>query len=278
MIDLHTHSNKSDGTLTPTEIIKLAKLKNLKALALTDHDTIDGLYEASTQAKISNIEFINGIEISSKIKNLEIHILGLFIDPNNLELKEYTYNLQNNRKIRNKKILEKLLYNDININYENMVQKYNTNLITRIHFANEIIKQGYAKNKKEAFNKYLGEKGKAYIPFEEINCKDAISIIHKSNGIAILAHPFSYKLNFQKTEELILSLKEEYKLDGIEAIYTSHRYDEEWFLRNLSRKYNLKISGGSDFHGNNKPTIYIGCGFGNLKINDTILENLKKEL
>lgn len=273
-IDLHTHSNYSDGTFSPKELVEYAKVKKLKAIAITDHDTIKGLEEGEAVAKEVGIEFINGVELSIGINSKEYHMLGLMFDRNTKDLENMLKTLQEHRIERNKEMVMLFKKNNINIEYQELQDLSQGSIITRAHFSQLLIKKGYAKSTKHCFERYLSPNSKTYIKRNTFNAEHVIETIHKAQGISILAHPYRYKLNTSEIEELVVKLKN-IGLDGIEAIYSSHNPNEESFLRNLSYKYNLKISGGSDFHGLNKPDIDLGVGFGKLNVPIDILEKLK---
>ncbi len=245
MVDLHTHSTFSDGTLTPSRLISYAKHKGLRALSLTDHDTIDGLAEAYVAAKEKGIEFINGIELAAapkEIKDIEIHIVGLFIDKDCPKLKNSLLKITKERENRNANMLKR--FKDIGITLH-MPEKLN--VVTRAHFARALVAQKHCKTVSEAFEKYLTKQCYPYIRREHISSKESISIIKEAKGIAILAHPLLYKLDNEQLESLIVKLIE-YGLDGIECIYTTHSKSDELMLKKMALKYNLKVSGGSDFH------------------------------
>lgn len=275
-IDLHTHSNVSDGTMTPTELVIYAKEKGLSAISLTDHDTINGLKEAGEVAAKIGIEFINGIELSAGYKEQEIHLLGLFIDYNSEYLQDKLNCVKNNREKRNIQMIKKL--NDANINITlDDVRGIKGSTVTRANFANAIVSKGYAENFDEAFKKFLKNKLKGYVPKEYFPPSESINMVRKSGGLSFLAHPFLYKLDETEIEQLILELKG-YRLNGIEVYHATHSQDNIDFLLKMTKKYDLIISGGSDFHGKNKANINIGVGRGNLCIPYELLDNIKKYL
>lgn len=273
-IDLHTHTSCSDGTFTPEELIKYAKIKNLSAIAITDHDTIEGLQEGEATARNLGVEFINGVEFSIIINSKDFHILGLMFDRHCEKFKNFLEKMQDERKQRNIKIIELLRKDNVILEYDELLSTTKNGIITRSHFSKLLIKKGYVKNVDEAFSKYLSYKGTAYVPRNNFKPNDVMEAIHEAGGLAILAHPNRYDLNEEELENLIIDLKK-LQIDGIEAIYSSHTPKMEMFLRGLAKKHNLKISGGSDFHGANKPSIDLGSGFGNLQISKQILDDLR---
>ncbi|TCT16775.1 hypothetical protein EDC18_10170 [Natranaerovirga pectinivora] len=277
MIDLHVHSNASDGTMTPTELVTYAKNKGIKAIALTDHDTINGVREAKAVGAALGVEVISGIELSTSYNNKDVHILGLFIDENNKGFIDELDAFKESRSDRNEMMIERLNELGIDISNEDLSNESCDGVITRAHFAKVLLKKGYIKKIDEAFKKYIGDNCPAFIPRSKVTPESAINLIKKYNGISILAHPFLYDLSTKGLIGLIEHLKEE-GLDGIEAIYSLHSGSEQSYIKQLAKKYDLLISGGSDFHGSNKPFIDLGVGKGKLLVPDAVLEKLKLSL
>jgi len=281
-IDLHVHSTASDGSLTPEEVVNLAVDSDLSAIALTDHDTTAGIKNAQEAARKATekghpIEVIPGIEISAAYENKDIHILGLMIDPENDTLNKVIENARLERDSRNEKMARNLRNAGIDITVEQMRQTEGDAVLTRAHFAKFMVEHGYVKTNQDAFNKYLNSDSPYYVPREYLNPEDAIHLIQEAGGLAILAHPFLYKYSLEGVEKLISFLIER-SLDGIEVMHSSNTGFDEGRLLHFANKYNLAISGGSDFHGTAKPDVKIGIGKGNLRIPYTFLENLKERL
>ena len=273
-IDLHVHSNCSDGTMTPTELVEYAAKKGLSAIALTDHDTIKGIPEATAAAETFGIELIPGIEFSTNYQDKDIHILGLNVDVNN---HHFTSNLQqflDSRDVRNRKMIRLLQEHGIDISWDSMKQAFPDSVWTRANFARYLLDHHYIKTMQEAFTKYIGEDGPCYVPRERVSPYQAIRLIHDGSGYAILAHPLLYHFTDGQLETLVRSLTQA-GLDGLEAIYSKNHWMDESNMRRLARKFHLKISGGSDFHGDNKPDIDIGTGRGNLKIPYSVWKQLQ---
>lgn len=277
-IDLHVHSNVSDGTLTPTEVVSCAIDAGLSAIALTDHDTIDGVQEAIDAASEfeqhgKSLRIIPGTELSVAYKKRDIHILGLFLDIHNVEFQNFLNIAKEGRIARNRKMVENLQEAGIPITMETLSEDNNEAVITRAHFANHLVKAGAVKTKEEAFRFYLDSSTPYYVPREFFSPQDAIRMIHNAGGIASLAHPMLYKYNRAEIEKLIVYLKS-LGLDALETFYTTHTVADEYFIRNMARKYNLLMTGGSDFHGANKPDIALGFGRGKLKVSEQLLDCL----
>lgn len=277
-IDLHVHSTCSDGTNTPAELITLAINAGLSAIALTDHDTTDGIRSAqaaATALPAGTLRIIPGVELSAAYKDRDIHILGLFIDPENAALSHALTTARENRRQRNLAMLQRLCDAGYPLKEEELQNGSDASCIGRMHFANAIVARGYAKDTAEVFQRFIGTDSPYYVPREFITPQDAISLIHSAGGLAILAHPLLYHLERSELEQLMHRLKD-YGLSGLEAIYTTNSNEDEQYLRTFASRNNLLISGGSDYHGSNKPHISIGTGRGNLRIPETILAALEQ--
>lgn len=273
-IDLHVHSNHSDGTCTTKELVDLAIYKNLKAIALTDHDTTAGLEEIQEYAKDKNIEIIPGIELSTEYFGRDIHILGLYINPYNPKFQEHLVTFQESRITRNRKMCENLAEQGIDITYEDLMNTFKGAVVTRAHYARYLFDKGYVKSMKEAFERYVGDHCKAFVPREKITPAQAVSLILEAGGIPVLAHPILYHLSDANLDKLVAELKEA-GLMGIEAVYSTYAPSEERYVKRLAAKYDLLITGGSDFHGTNKKDIDLGNGRGHLFIPEELLDKLK---
>lgn len=275
LIDMHVHSNCSDGTLSPTEVVALAAAKGLAAMALTDHDTIDGIAEALEAGNTYGVEIIPGLEFSTNYKGKDVHILGMAIawqDPSFLrDLTEF----KDSRDIRNRKMIARLQEYGIDISYEKMRADNPDAVWTRANFARYLLDHGYVKTLADAFTRYIGDQAPCFVPREKVTPDQAVDLIHRAGGYAVLAHPILYHLPEAELDLLVNTLKG-HRLDGIEAIYSTYRWTDESRIRQLARKYSLCITGGSDFHGSNKPDIDLGIGRGNLRIPYTLWTNLQQ--
>ena len=273
-IDLHTHSLASDGSLTPSELVRHAKEAGLAAIALSDHDTTAGLREAAATAKEIGIELLPAIEFSV-ISDTETHILGLMINPDCPALQDAIARSQKQRIDRGYLTAEKLAALGFSVTYEEAAALAGGDVIGRAHFARVMVQKGYVGSVKEAFDKYLAAKRPAYVGGHVLTDREAIEIIHKAHGVAILCHPHLIKLSdsdlFVYMQKLLC-----YGLDAVEGYYTEFTPEMEKTFRYFAKKLGLLLSGGSDFHGANKPTIAIGKGYGNLAIPYPILDALKE--
>lgn len=276
MIDLHTHTNVSDGTLTPKELIQLAKETGLSAVAITDHDSIAGLEDAQLEADKLGINFINGIEFSTAYgENRLIHILGLGIDPNNEGfLKLYT-KFRQERSDKLAPAFEKLRSMGVDINYEVVQPFISGGFMDRQAIAKYLVAKGYTKSVKESWINYLDKVN--YIKGELIEPQDAFNAIHAGGGKAFLAHfHLPIGLKGYSEEEALLRLKQlqEFGLDGLELFYPSFTEEDSNRCAKYIKEFNFLTSGGSDFHGANRPNVKLGYGADNLNVPDELLDSI----
>ena len=274
-VDLHTHSNYSDGTCSTEELVTLAAEKGLAAIALTDHDTTAGVESALAYAKEQQVplQVIPGTELSVMYKKTEIHMVGLFIDYRNESLINACLEFVARRGSRNEEMIANFNQAGIPMTLEALKEGNPDTVVTRAHFARYLIGHGFAKDSKEAFAKYLDESCPYYVPRYKITYDEGIRLILGAGGVPILAHPLHYHLPENTLRELIAACKEN-GLAGIEVKYVNHTKQDEYFVNRLAKQYELLPSGGSDFHGSNKPDIALGTGRGNLSVPWEYLEQL----
>jgi len=270
-IDLHIHSTASDGTLSPIEILNQAQNLNLGAIAITDHDTIDGSKDALSFGIPPSVKFLTGVEISAspppsfKLSG-SLHILGYDINLEDTALNQTLEMLQQARKVRNSRILKLLSDLGIELSLNEIHTAFAGCQHGRPHIAQLMVKKGFAKTIDEAFEKYLGRGRPAYVDKYRIGCAKAIEIILNAGGIPVLAHPVLLEIESDKVlEELIITLKE-MGLKGIEVYYPEHQPEQISYYTKLANHHNLLMTGGTDFHGRIKPEIKMGSGTGNLFI------------
>lgn len=303
IVDLHVHSTKSDGTFTPTELVNYAMEKGLRAFALTDHDTVEGLQEAIDYAEQLRRDFtegnlapeiaalqanrrkpftassvpevIPGIEFSTEYQGKDIHIVGLYIDYKNPFFVEYLQNFIASRNTRNQKMCALLQEAGIDISYEKLLDEFPDSVITRAHYAKYLMQHGYTTSLKEAFDRYVGDHCPYFVPREKVTPAQAIELILAADGIPILAHPVLYRMSDARLDALVAELKAA-GLMCLEAIYSTYNAGEERQMRALAQKYHLLISGGSDFHGSNKPKLDLGKGYGSLIVQGGVLSDIKR--
>jgi len=248
MIDLHVHTTASDGQYTPTEIIHKAAEKNLKAIAITDHDTIGGIEEGKAAAKECNIDFVPGIELNINGSAGEFHLLGLGIQKPSESLKLIISNVTKNRDIRNENMIKKMQEDGISITFEEMQNEFPNTIIGRPHFAAMLVKKGVVKVRQQAFDQYLARGRKWYVERVGTNLDEAIVGITESGGIPIIAHPMSLYLSWGKLPEMMQKYYEQ-GVVGIEAFHPGARVTECLRLEELGKKIGFIITAGSDFHG-----------------------------
>lgn len=273
-IDLHTHSLKSDGSMTPAEVVREAKKAGLAAIALTDHDTVDGISEAVSEGEKIGVEVIPAIEFSV-LSETETHILGYYIDPENPELKKTLGEVVELRLERNRVTCRRLNELGFDITLDEVKAIAPNNFIGRAHFARVLLDKGYIKSVKEGFDKYMSVGKYAYCEKQRLSARDAIDLIKKCGGLSFLAHPHLTKLPDDELMKFLIELKG-FGLCGLEGYYTDYTPEMQEKYQGMARRLGLAISGGTDFHAAMKPHISIGTGLGNMKIPYSVLEEIKK--
>ncbi|MDI7261775.1 MAG: PHP domain-containing protein [Thermodesulfobacteriota bacterium] len=274
-VDLHLHTTASDGVRSPSEIVRYAKSRGLQAIAITDHDTIEGLEEGLAEGEKIGFEVIPGIEISAEHFPGSMHLLGYFIDITHPLLNERLGYLQRSRAERNPKMVEKLNRLGIDITYEEVLEASGGGQVGRPHFAQVLMGKKYVKSFKEAFDRYLKKGAPAYVDKLRFAPGEALHFINETGGVAVLGHPNTLGLNgYSELEGLILQLLKE-GLKGIEVYYPEHSPAEIAQYKGLAEKYGLVITGGTDYHGIEKNGLEIGVGKGEMKLPYSMVETLK---
>ncbi len=275
-IDLHTHSLKSDGSMTPAEVVREAKKAGLAAIALSDHDTVDGLPEAIAEGEKIGVEVIPAIEFSVQSKT-ETHILGYFIDYNNPDLKQMLREVVDLRIERNHVTTQRLNELGFDITLEEVRALAPNNFVGRAHFARVLMDKGYTESVKEGFDKYMSVGKYAYCEKQRLTAGDAVELIAKCGGISFLAHPHLTKLPDDELKAFLVELKG-YGLCGLEGYYTDYTSEMQQKYQSMAKELGLMISGGTDFHAAMKPHISIGTGLGNMKIPYSVLKKMKEKI
>ena len=278
MCDLHTHSTSSDGSLTPTELLAAAEAIGLDAIALCDHNTVNGLPEFMKAAEGSAVEAVPGCEFSSDYLGLDLHIIGMFIPESQYD--RITAKLDETQKAKEQSNLElvaKLAEDGYVIDYPALRAQAGDGFINRANIARALVEKGYVPSVKDAFSQLLSTKGKYYTPPKRLDTFEVIDFIKSIGAVAVLAHPF---LNFKEEAQLRTFLDEAVKhgLDAMETVYTAYSEETTALAKKIAVQYSLKESGGSDFHGSAKPATALGTGKGNLKVPTGFLQNLKLSL
>lgn len=272
-IDLHVHTSASDGTLSGREVAELAHSLGLSAIAISDHDTAAGYFEAAEAGKELGLEVVPGIEISTKYGRA-VHILGYYIDPKAPSLEHVLNWIVNDRDTRNRKMAEMMAADGLPVSYEMMHQRYGE-VIGRPHFASLLVELGLASSIQDAFDRYVEKGQKYYQPRTILPIERAVEIIVEAGGIPVLAHPFQYRMDDALLRELIEYCMS-FGLRGMECRYSGYDEEQVAYLEALAGEYGLVKTGGSDFHGSNKPHIALGSGMGNLTVPYDFLEKLKE--
>lgn len=274
-IDLHVHSNASDGTMSPAEVVVYAASKKLDAIALTDHDTIDGIAKAALTASQYALELIPGIEMSCMYGGTEIHILGLYVDVDSPALTEGLASIRRIRDSRNQLMLSRFQEDGFAITREDLLGGHPDTVITRSHFAKVLTEKNYTATRQQAFDRYLQYGDRYCTRKEDTTPETAMGILRSAGAFPVLAHPLLYNLGYDQIEMLILELKE-LGLCGLEVYHSSNNQHQSGKLKQIAIRHHLLPTGGSDFHGANKPDIDIGSGRGGLRISHLLLNDIKE--
>ncbi len=276
-VDLHLHTFHSDGSLSPEQLIDLLEKFKVNTFAITDHDTISAIPQAKNYAEVKEMQLIPGVELSIEYAlpgKAHLHLLGLFIDVENPQLTEALQELRKEREKRAFRIIEKLNELGIEFTKQEIHELTKHERIGRPHIGKLLVNKGVVKSISEAFEKFIGRTAPAYAPKKKLQLKEAVQLIHQAKGLAIVAHPYS--LGFNSKEELFARLDalRDYDIDGLEAYYSMHDEQLTQWLLEYAKKFNLAVSGGSDFHGEAKKEIQPVIGTGELKIPEKIVDEL----
>jgi len=276
-IDLHTHSSCSDGSLSPRELVQLAKKRDLRAIALTDHDTVAGVAEAVAAGKELGVEVVTGVEISAQYPPGTMHILGYCFSPSQPELLKALKKLQKARAARNPKIIERLQALGLEITTDEVLN-LSSGQVGRPHIAKALVNRGYVSSIDEAFSRYLKKGAVAYAEKFRFSPREAIALIRGAGGLAVLAHPSTLGIN--KPRELTLLVKElqEMGLAGLEVFYPNHTEETVVLYQDIAKKLGLVRTGGSDFHGNLRDHSYLGNSILGQDLDYGLLQNIRERL
>jgi len=276
-IDLHTHSNASDGTLSPTALVDLAVETGLAAVALTDHDTVDGLTEFVEAGVRKGIEAIPGVEINAAHGSGTLHILGYFVPVGDSPLRNALGEMRRSRVDRARAMTKRLRDLGIPIELDDVISEAAGATIGRPHFASVLVKKGVVATMSEAFERYLGKSGPAHVSRRKFSAAECIGFIASSGGIPVLAHPGTIETPGAPDLERIVGELADRGLRGIEAHYSSHSEADTARYLEIAERLGLLVTGGSDFHGKARARFDLGRGLGNLSVPAKILEPLRAE-
>ena len=272
-IDLHTHSVKSDGSMEPEDVVREAKKAGLAAIALSDHDNVEGVARAMAEGEKIGVEVVPAIELSA-VSKTETHILGYYIDINNKNLLETLDNVKAVRERRQEDTCEKLRELGFDVTMEEARELAGSTILCRAHFARLMVNKNQVGSVKEAFDKYLSNGRPAYSSIQALSDVEAVELIKNAGGLSFVAHLNQTRRDDDDLREFLSGLKEK-GLDGVEGYYTEYTEDMHRRYMALAKELGLQISGGTDFHGAMKPHISIGRGLGELRIPYSVLENIK---
>jgi predicted metal-dependent phosphoesterase TrpH len=265
-IDLHVHTNASDGILSPQEVVEWAIKKKLKAIAITDHDTTDGFVDATQHTNQDELELIPGVELSCTFMDNDVHLLGYMFDYKNPEFVKTIKKFREERLVRGKLMVAKLNELGINLRMETVSQIAGKAAMGRPHIADALVREEYVRTYDEAFARYLGYHAPAYVPKKHLDVEHAINILHLIGGVAVLAHPGT--LNHDEYIPLFVEMG----LDGIEAFHSLHERRSIDHYKSIAKKYDMIFTGGSDCHGPRKGKLLLGS----IRIPYEVLETMKK--
>jgi 3',5'-nucleoside bisphosphate phosphatase len=275
LIDLHSHTNESDGSCSPAQLIDEAVRAGVTTLGITDHDTFKGYDQAEPHAAAAGVELVCGIELSTKLHGHSVHLLGYFFDRNVKngldDFRTWVVDLQEARRDRNVRLVARLQELGFDITLAE-AEARGRGMTGRPHFAKILVEKGYVSNLRQAFDEYLDESAKGYVYRREPQLAEGVDRIRKAGGIASLAHPVRVKGD---VPALMPELKDS-GLNAIEAYHTDHTAQDTELYLSLAKRYGLRVTGGSDYHGDVKPGVTLGRGCGNLEIPENIVEELRK--
>ncbi len=272
MVDLHTHTDCSDGSLSPDELIEKAAASGITTLAITDHDTFEGYESVAGRAAIG---LIRGIELNTRFANRSIHLLVYFRGAPASGFAAWLEAMKRGRRERNLRLVEKLRSLGVSIELGE-VEALGKSLTGRPHFARVLVEKGYAADRDAAFRDYIGETGRAFVERDSPTIEEAIRLAHESGGVTSLAHPIRLSPRDPEREEKLIAGMKECGLDAIEAFHTDHDAEDIAFYRGVAQRMGLGITGGSDFHGSYKANARLGfAANGTVEIPSVVLEALR---
>lgn len=277
MIDLHTHTTESDGTDSPAELVALAVQVGLEALAITDHDTMAGYEKALEPARSAGLDLLCGIELSTRFRGRTVHLLGYF--PHGAPaapFREWLRELQQSRVDRNRRMADRLQSLGIPVTLEE-VERKGKSMAGRPHFARVLMEKGYVSSIQQAFTEYLDESAKGYVERQEADFAGAVALIEESGGVASIAHPIRLQRNATEPLRDTIAGMQAAGLRALEAYHSDHSASDVRCYETLAREFGLGLTGGSDYHGQNKPNIRLGTGAnGNLHVGRDVLIKLRE--
>ena len=275
MIDLHTHSTFSDGSLTPEALADAACYAGLSGIALTDHDTTGGVPRFMVACAEKGIVGVPGVEISVDVPSGTLHMLGYFLDTHSPVLQEALGHIRDGRAERNVAIVAALVELGMPLTFKEAADHAKEDVVGRPHIARAMVERGYVKSTSAAFDRYLGRGKPAYVDRFRLSAPDSLRVIREAGGLPVLSHPFTTELGRGGLRRLVGELAED-GLEGIEVFYSEHGPEQVAQYKALAEEFDLALTGGSDFHGDLNPAIRLGRGFGGLNVPDEVLDELQR--
>ncbi len=276
MIDLHCHSLYSDGTDAPEDLVRRAEELGLAALALTDHDTLDGLPRFLALQPQVRVRLVPGTELSCGYLGKSLHVLGLLVEPEDAVFQERLRELRGRREERNLRMIARLRELGLPITEEGARAEADSPLISRLHIAQALVRLGAAGSVQEAFTTLIGEGAPGYVPRRELTPKEAARWIREAGGVPLVAHPGRFAGPSFRWEEAMAELRA-LGMAGFETVYGEYGPEEQAYFRGLASRLGMVESGGSDYHGANKPGVSLGRGRKGIRVPDDFLTNLMAE-
>jgi 3',5'-nucleoside bisphosphate phosphatase len=275
LIDLHCHTNFSDGSLAPAALMELALKVGVRVLAITDHDTIGAYDVLRNEARRCGIELYCGVELSTHLAGCErsVHLLGYFAAEPEAPFSAWLRELQRGRADRNAELVMRLQELGLDVEWSE-VRALAQRQVGRPHFAQVLLRKGYVKSLKEAFERYLGEAGLAWVERDEPSLEEAVARVRRAGGVASLAHPVRISRDWKKLEKMI-ARQARHGLEAVECFHSEHTAEDERQLLSIAERHGMSVTGGSDFHGDTKPGIELGTGRGgSLRVPAFVAEQL----
>jgi len=276
MIDLHCHTLHSDGTDTPERLALLADEARLSALCLTDHDTLGGIPAFLAQQPKVKARLLAGTELSCRFLGRSLHVLGLLVDPGDTRFQLRLLELRGRREDRNRRMVARLAELGVPVTLEEVQAKADTPLLSRVHFAMALASKGHVRRPQEAFERLIGDDCPGFVPREELSPAEAALWIREAGGVPVVAHPGRFANGSFRWDDAMRDLQRE-GLEGLEGYYGEYRAAEQRYFVDLGKRLGMVVTGGSDYHGANKPGLRLGVGRGGLKVPDCLLEDLEDQ-
>ncbi len=276
MIDLHCHTLHSDGTDTSEGLALLGDEARLSALCLTDHDTLRGIPEFLAMQPRVKVRLLVGTELSCHFMGQSLHVLGLLVNPGDARFQARLIELRGRRDDRNRRMIIRLAELGCPITYEDVQAQADSPLLSRVHFAKALASRGFVRRAPEAFERLIGDDCPGYVPRQELTPSEASLWIREAGGVPVVAHPGRFGGGKFRWDDAMADLQRQ-GLEGLEGFYGEYRAAEQKYFVNLAARLGMVVTGGSDYHGGNKPGLRLGRGRGGLQVPDDLLDHLETQ-